>query len=170
VKSNSQSKRRGNTTIEFVLVGIPLIFILLSIFEIARGMWTYTTLAYAVREGVRYSIMHGQGCGSPNTCSVTVANIATKIQTAGVGLDPGSVTLTFTTHKGVVTTCTITNCLTNNTVWPDSTSNAPGNNVKIATGYPFRTFLAVFWPGAGAPVNDSGSFYLRSSSQEGIQF
>ena len=62
--------------LEFVLVGIPLIFVILSIFEIARGMWTYQTLAFAVREGTRYAIMHGKGCASPNTCLLYTSDAA----------------------------------------------------------------------------------------------
>lgn len=62
-------RRGGNAMIEFVLVGIPLIFVLISIFEMARGMWLYHTLAYSVKEGVRYTIVHGQNCATaPNSC------------------------------------------------------------------------------------------------------
>jgi len=156
--------------LEFVLVGIPMIFILLSIFEIARGMWTYETLAYAVREGVRYSIMHGKGCASPHTCQVTIGAIATVIKNAGVGLDANSVTVTFTPASGSATTGTIASQLTSSTIWPPSSSNSPGQLVKISLKYRFQTFLAVFWVGAGAPLNDSGTFYLPASSTEPIQF
>jgi hypothetical protein len=65
--------------LEFVLIGIPVIFVLISIFEIARGMWTYHTMAYAVREGVRYASVHGKGCASPNTCQVTIGQITSVI-------------------------------------------------------------------------------------------
>jgi Flp pilus assembly protein TadG len=60
--------RKGSTALEFALVGIPLLFILFSLFEAARGMWTYQMMAYAVREGTRYAAMHGKGWASPNTC------------------------------------------------------------------------------------------------------
>ena len=48
---NRSRGRTGSTLIEFTLVGIPLIFVLISTFEMARGMWNYQTLAYAVRAG-----------------------------------------------------------------------------------------------------------------------
>jgi hypothetical protein len=38
-------------------------------------MWTYHTLAYAVKEGTRYASVHGKGCEAPNTCTKTVAQI-----------------------------------------------------------------------------------------------
>jgi hypothetical protein len=133
-------------------------------------MWIYHTLAYAVREGVRYAIMHGQGCASPNTCQVTIGGIATVIKSAGVGLDGNSVYLTFTPATGSASTDTMTNQIASAAVWPPSGANTPGQAVTISAKYQFRTFLAVFWPGAGRPLNDSGSFWLPASSTEPIQF
>ena len=72
-----RGERGGSTLMEFVLVGIPIIFVLISTFEIARGMWAYQTLAYSVKRGLRYAIVHGWNCGqSGNTCNVTVGQIA----------------------------------------------------------------------------------------------
>jgi Flp pilus assembly protein TadG len=156
--------------LEFTLVGIPMIFILLSIFEVARGMWTYQTLAYAVREGTRYAIMHGKGCASPNTCQVTIGNITSVIQAAGVGLEPSSVYVTFTPASGSASTDTMTNQLTSTTTWPPSGANIPGQTVSISAKYQFKTFLAIFWAGAGRPLNDSGSFWLPASSSEPVMF
>ena len=51
--ANRRKRSRGATILEFSLVGIGLIFVILSFFEVSRGMWTYQTLAYAVREGER---------------------------------------------------------------------------------------------------------------------
>jgi len=76
--------------IEFVFAGIPLILIMVSIVEMALTMWTYETLAFAVREGARYAATKGQGCSySGNSCGVTVASITQKISASGMGLAPG---------------------------------------------------------------------------------
>ena len=167
---NRKRHQKGNTALEFVLVGIPMIFIFLSIVEISRGMWIYHTLAYAVREGVRYASVHGVGCASPNTCQVTIGNITNVIQSAGVGLDPSAVTLTFTSANGSASTDTMTNQASSTTTWPPAGSNVAGQNVQISAKYPFRTFLAVFWTGAGSGLNDSAVFYLPASSTEPIQY
>jgi len=156
--------------LEFTLIGIPLIFIVLSIVEISRGMWAYHTLAYAVREGVRYSAMHGKDCASPNTCQVTIGQITSVIEGAAVGLDPNVVTLTFTPASGNASTDTMANQAASATTWPPSTANADGQSVKISAVYPFHTFLAIFWPGDGHGIADSGTFYLPASSTEQIQF
>jgi Flp pilus assembly protein TadG len=168
--TSRQRNKKGSTILEFVLVGIPMIFIFISIVEIARGMWTYHTLAYAVREGVRYAAMHGKGCASPNTCQVTIGGITSKIQAAGIGLDSSAVTLTFTPASGSASTDTMANQASSTTTWPPSSANAAGQNVKISARYPFRTFLAIFWVGDGHPLNDTGVFYLPASSTAPIQF
>jgi Flp pilus assembly protein TadG len=65
---NLRNRRRGSSTLEFTLVGIPIIFVLISTFEMARGMWNYHTIAYAVKEGTRFASVHGIDCSTaPNT-------------------------------------------------------------------------------------------------------
>lgn len=166
---------RGATMLEFTLVGIGMIFVFLSFFEIARGMWTYQTLAYAVREGARYSSVHGKDCdplASSGNCLVTVSQIATVVLQAGPGLDPDNTTMTLTAANGTDTTGTITNLRTGGyatTNWPPTNSYATGQLVKISATYPFRTFLAMFWVG-GQAANYSKVFTLGASSTEPIQF
>ena len=166
---NSVSQK-GSSILEFTLVGIAMIFIIISFFEMARGMWTYQTLAYAVREGARYATVHGKDCASPNTCQVTIGQITGMIKSAGPGLDPNATTVTFTPASGSATSDTMTNLLASNTTWPPSSANGIGQNVKIALSYPFRTVLAIFWVGDGQAINDSQVFNLSASSTEPIQY
>ena len=86
---NRKQRQRGSAMIEFTLVGIPMIFLLISIFEMSRAMWNYHTLAFAIREGTRYAVVHGSGCSTDprNSCQATVAQVAQRIQDAGIGLD-----------------------------------------------------------------------------------
>src|SRR5258708_26191990 len=97
--AKTRRRQKGSSMLEFVLVGIPVIFVLISLFEIARGMWTYHTMAYAVREGVRYATVHGKGCASPNTVQVTIGQITSVIKAAGVGLPPSTTTVTLTRQR-----------------------------------------------------------------------
>jgi Flp pilus assembly protein TadG len=169
--AKSRSRRKGSTMLEFVLVGIPIIFVLISIFEISRGMWIYHSMAYAVREGARYAAVHGKGCAdAPNACQVTIGQITSVIQAAGSGLPAGTTTVTFTPASGSVSSDTMVNQLASTTVWPPSGANAPGKDVQIKMTYPLRTILAVFWVGAGRPLNDSGVFNLGASSTQPIRF
>ena len=107
----TRNRERGNTMLEFVLVGIPMIFLIISTVEIARGMWQYHTLAHAVRQAARFAIVKGQNCATaPNRCTVTIARVAQEIRNAGVGLNPGSFTIiTFKAVAGrTITHTTLT--------------------------------------------------------------
>ena len=108
----SHARSRGQALVEFTFVGIPMIFVLVSVFEISRGMWNYHTLAHAAKSGVRYAIVHGKNCGAPtaNSCLKTVAQITQVIRDAGVGLDLNNTTLTFYTlnSDGTVSGTTVT--------------------------------------------------------------
>ena len=156
--------------LEFVLVGIAMMFIFIGIFEITRGMWNYHSLAFGIREGVRYAAMHGKDCASPNTCQATIGTITGVIRSAAVGIDPSTVTLTFTPASGSATTDTMTNLASSTTIFPPSGANSQGQTVKISGKYVFRTILSIFWVGDGRPLNDNGTFYLAASSAEPIQY
>ena len=162
-------RQKGNALIEFTLVGIPLMFTLISIFEISRGMWIYHTLAYAVTEGTRYAAVHGENCSaSPNSCSKAISDVAGVIQYVGVGLLPDQLNLTFTSKAGSVP-CILKDCLSNATPWPPANANLRGMDVTISANYPFSSAIAMFWPGAGQGVVFP-TFNLPATSTERIQF
>ena len=172
-----KNRERGTSLLEFVLVGIPMLFLIISTVEIARGMWHYHTLSHAVRQAARFTIVKGQNCATtPNTCAVTIARIAQEIRNAGVGLDADSFTnVTFKAVSGrTITHTTLTQCLADNTQWPTTAGAtdagaAVGADLEISAVYPFRSAISMFWPGAGTGTR-FGTFYFPASSRESIQF
>src|SRR5579863_9480406 len=142
---------RGNATLEFTLVGIPLIFVLISTFEMARGMWIYHTLAYAVKEGARYTVVRGQN--SPN--KVPLSTICNFIVQQGPGLVPNNLNLTFTSFSGMVGPYTAGGAVQAGNsscpgtgVWPpNGVDNQPGQLITIIATYPFQSTIILFWPG-----------------------
>jgi Flp pilus assembly protein TadG len=170
-----RNRRRGSSTIEMALVGIPIIFTLISIFEMSRGMWIYNTLAYSVKVGVRLASVHGENCinnppGVTNDCKMTIALLAKAIKDAGVGLDPDKTLLTFNANNGDITSCFITACLSQNTQWPPSTSseNQVGKQIRIDIKTPFHSAIAMIFPGA-SPVSFA-QVNLGASSEDIVQF
>jgi len=174
------NRRRGNALIEFTLVGIPLMFVLFSIFEAARGMWQYVTLCHAVEEATRFAVVHGDNCGaSPNACSVTVGDVVTRFGRAGGGLNRDKVQLELRAgcQAGAiysaaacasVKTGTLQSLVSDATTWPDF--GAPGlESVEVIATYPFETVFAVFWPGVGG-TRSAPSFSLQAVSREMVQF
>ena len=185
---NRPLHRRGNSMVEFTLLGIPLMFVLISIFEVARGMWVYHTLAYAMKEATRFAIVKGADCVSlGNSCGVTVGQIVGVIQDRGVGLEPGDLNVTIlSVRNGIscaplsscadstITCAPLSACTGNTTPWPTLTSppdpaSYRGNDIIITATYPFRTAFSLFWPGSG-PQASLGTFLLGGSSRETIQF
>jgi Flp pilus assembly protein TadG len=173
MSNRRRGQRRGSTLIEFTLVGIPMIFVLISTFEMARGMWIYHTLAYAVKEATRYASVHGVSCTtSPNSCGVTIGDIATVLKRSGPALIPNQLTVTFKPSAGSSTTGTLATLMTSTTAWPPASpagTNAIGQPLTISAVYPFRSAIAMFWPGTKAQ-GGPGLVYFPASSTDRIQF
>jgi len=179
--SRSRRRRRGNSLIEFTLVGIPVIFLLISVFEVSRGMWMYHTLASAIREGTRYAIAHGNSCNIyPNRCASRIRDIAARIRDRAVGIPPAQMrNVRFISATRTISCETLASCL-DGTVsgavyWPagapGSTIDMGGNRrvaIEITAEYRFQSMIAMFWPGSRG-IN-FGSFLLPASSRELIQY
>jgi Flp pilus assembly protein TadG len=164
--------KKGSATLEFTLVGIPALFLLISIFEISRGMWTYDSLSAAVNAGARYASLHGQGCSATGyQCGIAVEDVARKIAASAPGILPSDLTVTLTSAvSGTITCSPLSSCLTNTTPWPPAASheNAPGKEILVAGQYTFRSALAMVVP-ASAPVQFAVT-HLSASSRQVIQF
>jgi len=157
-----------------VFVGIPTIFVLISVFEMARGMWIYHTLAYAIKEGTRFAAVHGQNCNHTvnptNNCQVTVGQIATVIANAAVGLDPGQLqAVTMQSPTDSIGPATLKSLMTSPGNFPTGSGASGGNPITFTAQYPFQSAIAMFWPGAGSGMN-FGTFNLPASSEETVQF
>jgi len=166
-----RNHERGSSMLEFTLVAIPIIFVIISILEISRGMWSYHSLVFAVKHGTRFASVHGQNCATaPNACTVTTGQIATLIRNMGAGLEATRTNLTFTSRAGSFT-CRLDNCVTRGDVWPPAASeaNLVGRNVEIQGTHSYQSLVTLFWPGAGGPMT-FGAFNLPAASREQIQF
>jgi Flp pilus assembly protein TadG len=158
--------------VEFTLVGIPAMFLLVSIFEVSRGMWNYHALAYAVNAGARYAAVHGASCSQPGyACGITVKDVADKIASAAIGMPPNLLNATLTSDTGAISCNPLNTCqsgATSATTWPPSPNNAPGQEILVKATYTFRSAIAIFWP--GSRPNQFGVATLGAESRQVIQF
>lgn len=161
--------RRGSELLEFTLVGLPIIFIGISIFESALAMYQYQSMTVAVSVAARYAANHGAGCESPNTCTVTIGNIASLIAANSPIITPSTMNVSFTDNSGT-TTCTLDVCETKTAVFPSSTGNAnvAGNPITISVNHTVTNPLPIFWPST-AGTDDTG-YTLGANSVQVIQF
>jgi Flp pilus assembly protein TadG len=164
-KANNRSER-GNAVVETALIFVPLSFMILGGFELARGMWMYHTLTTAIKTGARFAMVHGADCvAATSTCKSTVADVAGTIETAGVGLDAKSVQLTLTSEAGAYACGNLSVCAGDKTQWPPAGYNVAGLPITVSATYAFGSVLSSFWPGQG-----SASVKYAAKSTEIIQF
>jgi len=165
----ARKNETGATTIEFAFGGVSLLILVVSLVQMSLAMWSYHTLAYAVREGARYASTKGIGCTyTGNSCSVTVSNVAQKIAAAGIGLLPSQLSVTLTSSAGDVSCNPVSNCYSNTTVWPPSSpgsANQVGKPVKLTASYPVRV---LFLPILGSLQTAAPT--LQATSQQLILF
>jgi hypothetical protein len=171
-RSPKRDRQRGNVTIEMTLVGLPLIFVLISVFEISRGMWLYHTVSFAVRQASRMAIVHGKDCQPGNVmgnvCALTVSDVAHKLANAAVGLSPDEMNATFTSIADTITCNPVSSCFSNTAMFPSGDGAGPGAPIGVSSTIVFRSAIAYFWPGSHS--FGFGVVNLGSTSQELIQF
>lgn len=172
-----RNKRRGSAILEFTLTGIPLMFIWISIMQMAIGMWQYHTLQYAVKVTGSYIAVHGSDCSSSgNTCSIQIQNAAQVLSNYLNGMPNSAVSVTFnalgTDHSTVKSTvsCTLNNCLTNTTAWPPSGYNTPGTDIQVQAEYQFNSALSMVIPAPSGGVVKFGSAWFPGFTQQTILF
>src|SRR5580698_805116 len=164
------ARRKGSAMLEFALVGIPTIFLIIAVFEVSMIMWQYHSLAEAVAQAARYAAAHGQSCHtSPNTCGITVYDVATAMENQAVGLLPARITITLSTSSDSYGPFTVESRISpshDTTAFPPNDSSAAaGSPITIAATYAITNPLYLFWTGTGtlsAPAYTLGA----TSTQE----
>lgn len=170
--------RKGSSMLEFTFVAIPVMFILVGIFELSRAMWVYNTISNGVKEGTRFAIVHGNNCSyPPNNCKVTIGQICGLMQYQMAGLDPELVTVTLQRQLdgSPFNFTTLTTCLASSQVFPSQVSAAAPNAIgsqgqwlQIRASYRFDSALAFYWTGQRGFT--FGRFNLGAVSRERIQY
>jgi Flp pilus assembly protein TadG len=157
--------RRGATMIEFTLLGIPGLFLCMSVLMTGIDMWQFFTLSYAAAQTARFASVHGATCGTPNSCTITRAQVASYFQSQALALNTAVTVLTMTDGSGTITCNPVTSCPSSSTTFPATTNNAVGSNISINATYPISNPLFMYWPGAGR-VNPATYTLGATSTQE----
>ena len=171
-------RQRGSALIEFTLVGIPVIFVVISTFEMSRGMWLYQTLAHAAKQATRYAVVRGENCVMySNNCALEVPELAGVIEQASVGLNASRLQVSLMSTTRTISG-TLQDLKTNyaGVYWPTfakgvtprDDGGAKGQPVRVVLRYPLTSVLVMFWPGAG--TSSIATVDLPASSAETIEF
>jgi Flp pilus assembly protein TadG len=139
--------RTGQSLVEFTLLGIPMIFITLSVVYVSVGMWQFHSLAYASEMTARYVTVHGATCSqNGNSCTIEVGNVATFFASQAISLNAASVIVKMTDGTGMTTCNPVNSCYSNTAQFPAATANSVGSDITISATYVLRSPLAMFFP------------------------
>lgn len=160
--------RRGSQAVEFILISIPTIFIMISVFESAMVMWEYHTLASAAQLEARYIVVHGSTCTS--CTALTIGTLATYLEAHATGLDPSRIGATFISTNSSTPCSPISSCTSSSTVFPPSANgdNAPGLDITVKVTYSVTNPIVIFWPGTS--FSQTGSMTLGAVSTQRIVY
>jgi len=130
---------KGQAMVEFLLT---ILFVTLTIFatlEVIMMVYTYSVMADAAKEGVRYAIVHGCSLGT-SYCSGTCSPACTDASAANVTSQvTGYAKLSFHDVSGIKVSVT----------YPDGGALAP-NRVRVVVNYPYVPYIPAL--GLGTPT------------------
>jgi hypothetical protein len=125
----------GQAQIEFLLSILFVLIVVVGIVEMIGLIYTYTVLADAAKEGVRYAIVHGcdltsgscSGTCNPACTDTTGGNVSTyAMKYLGASLhDPAAMTV--------------------NVTYPNGNSQAT-SAVRVEITYPYQPLFGLGWP------------------------
>jgi Flp pilus assembly protein TadG len=149
------ARQRGQAMVEFMLSITFLTVLILSIVEILGFVYTYSVMANAAKEGVRYAIVHGASsssasgpasqvtassppCNSSNqTASGSVTAVAARVmQFAGFSIHDTSAMNVYVCYL--------------------DGNNKLNSQVQVTVAYQFRPLFGLGWPSATVNANAAG--------------
>ena len=126
----------GYALVEFALVLVIVMFVVFWAFEIFMLLYTYTVMADAAKEGVRYAIVHG--CGN-STCSGTCSPACSDPNGANVAstvLSYAQESLHNTSNLSLGSGITVS--------YPDNSAEAP-SRVQVVINYVYQPYFSFGW-------------------------
>ena len=136
MKADLKRQDRGQELVEFAIILPFLLMLVFGIFDMGLGVYFYSALQNAAREGARFAIVH-----TPDEAGIAAA-IEARVEARALALDPAVLTVT--------------------TTWTDETVQVVAEYLYE----PFTPFLGTFFPdsdsdGRGEVTMESSSTMLR---------
>ena len=158
----------GSAMLEFTMTGIPLMFIWISTVQMSLGMWNYHTMQYAIKQTGAYVATHGSSSGYCKANSCKVSDAAAIMAQYAVGIPASAINMTFTpvsstdhTTTYTATSCTLDNCKTNTTAFPNGYTE-----FEIKAEYQFKNALGMIAPGPGGVIQFKNPWFPAYTHQQ----
>lgn len=142
---------RGQGMVEFILVVLFLMVMVLSILEMVTFMHTYSVLADAAKEGVRYAIVHGannnNSAGPTCPCAKIDGPPAPDMTSAYDPTTSYGIVKTFAQYS-LHDTSGMTVTVTYGPADTPAVSplNKTPNRVQVVVSYPYQPIFGLNWP------------------------
>ena len=140
--------QRGQAAVEFALTITILVFLLVGMLELTMLIYTYSVLADAAKEGVRYAIVHGASVSDP-TSGDTASAPWPPCTTPATG------SLLSTVRTYAAASLHSTSSMNIYACYPDG-SNKPGSAVQVTVNYPYQPLFGLGWPKVNVSANSAG--------------
>jgi Flp pilus assembly protein TadG len=152
-KSSLKAIRRrqgGQAIVEFALTVVLLMLLMFALLELSIFIYTYSVLANAAKEGVRYAIVHGASNGTPSgpssgsasspPCTASSTNVTNVVnQTKNFA----GFTLLDTSNVNVFV------CYLDG-------DNKLNSLVEVSVSYLYRPLFGFNWPSVTVNANSAG--------------
>lgn len=109
---------------EFSICLVVFLLLVFGVFDLARGVYAYNTIAHCAREGVRYAVVHGSNSIAPVGPAANDATLANWVARYALGLQTNNLTV-----------------LSN---WPDGNVAVSNATVHITVRYRFQPVTVFF--------------------------
>lgn len=139
---------RGQAAVEFALTITILALLLVGMLELTMFVYTYSVLADAAKEGVRYAIVHGasvSGASSGDASSAPWPACTT----------PATGSLLTTVKTYAAASLHSTSSMNIYACYPDG-SNTPGSAVQVSVNYLYQPLFGLGWPSVNVSANSAG--------------
>jgi hypothetical protein len=121
---------------------------LVSLLELTMFVYTYSVLADAAKEGVRYAIVHGASTSGPSSGTPSSAPWPSCSTPA-----TGSLLSTVQTYAAASLHSTAS--MNIYACYPDG-NNKPGSAVQVTVSYPYQPIFGLSWPTVNVAANSAG--------------
>ncbi len=128
---------KGQATVEFALTVIFVMVLILGSLEMFVLVYTYSVLADAAKEGVRYAVVHGTGVGVANCSGPGGGGVSCADSTAANVTAAVTNYTSFSFHDSSAMTVTPT--------YQDASSVAP-SRIRVTVTYPYQPIFGLGWP------------------------
>jgi Flp pilus assembly protein TadG len=143
---------RGQSAIEFALTIVMLVVLLVGMLELTMFVYTYSALADAAKEGVRYAIVHGASGTSPSGPSGVAQ---TSAWGACNSSDSGTDSVVNAVQRYAALSLHSTTAIHVFVCYPDK-SNSPGSSVEVSVNYLYQPLFGLGWPKVNVAANSAG--------------